>query len=339
MGQHRRPKPVTTATRVAVAVSVAGAATTAGVASAHAASVSTWDAVAQCESSGNWSDNTGNGYYGGLQFSPSTWSAYGGRAYAPEASGATEAQQIAVAEKVLSGQGPGAWPVCGPRAGLTRDSPAPALAAVRAAPRIATAKVQASSAASVAVAFARARVGGSYRYGGTGPAYDCSGLTQAAWAAAGVDIPRTSQEQLASLPHVSLFALQPGDIVGYFGGSHVTVYVGGGKVVGAENPVTGIALIPLSWGRQVPYTAVRPSGGVVSRTVNVPSTRAQGAPQSALPHKALAKGTHTVRSGEWLSSIARQYHVAGGWQKLYQLNKGVVGGNADLIYPGQVLTL
>lgn len=339
MGQHRRPKPVTTATRVAVAVSVAGAATTAGAVSAHAASVSTWDAVAQCESSGNWSTDTGNGYYGGLQFSPSTWSAYGGRAYASEASGATRAQQIAVAERVLSGQGPGAWPVCGPRAGLHAGGAAPVLPAVRAAPRIAASRVQTSSAASVAVAFARARVGGSYRYGGNGPAYDCSGLTKAAWAAAGVDIPRTSQEQLASLPRVSLSALQPGDIVGYFGGSHVTIYVGGGKVVGAENPVTGIVLIPLSWGHQVPYTAVRPSGGVVSRTVNVPATRAQGAPQAALPHKSLGKGTHTVRSGEWLSSIAREYHVAGGWQKLYQLNKGVVGGNADLIYPGQVLTL
>jgi len=339
MGQHRRPKPVTTATRVAVAVSVAGAATTAGVATAHSASVSTWDAVAQCESSGNWSISTGNGYYGGLQFSPSTWAAYGGRAYASEASGATRAQQIAVAEKVLSGQGPGAWPVCGPRAGLTRSGPAPVLAAVKAAPRVATAKVRTFSATSVAVAFARARVGGSYRYGGTGPSYDCSGLTRAAWAAAGVSIPRTSQAQLASLPRVSLSALQPGDIVGYFGGSHVTLYVGGGMVIGAENPVTGIVLIPLSWGHQVPYTAVRPSGGVVTRAVNVPSTRAQGAPQAALPHKALAKGTHTVRSGEWLSSIAREYHVAGGWQKLYQLNKGVVGPDADLIYPGQVLTL
>jgi cell wall-associated NlpC family hydrolase len=339
MGLHRRPKPVTTATRVAVAVSVAGAATTAGVATAHAASTSTWDAVAQCESGGNWSISTGNGYYGGLQFSPSTWAAYGGRAYAGEASGATKAQQISVAEKVLSGQGPGAWPVCGPRAGLARGGPAPALAAIRAAPKAATARTTVRSAASVAVAFARARVGGGYRYGGNGPTYDCSGLTKAAWAAAGVDIPRTSQAQLADLPHVSLSSLQPGDIVGYFGGSHVTLYVGGGMVVGAENPVTGIVLIPLDWGRQVAQSAVRPSGGTVSRTVNVPATRAQGAPQSALPHKALAKGTHVVRSGEWLSSIARQYHVAGGWQKLYDLNKGVVGGDPDLILPGQVLTL
>ncbi len=72
-----------------------------------------WDAVALCESGGNWSINTGNGYYGGLQFSASTWEAYGGLAYAPRADLATREEQIAVAEKVLAGQGPGAWPTCG----------------------------------------------------------------------------------------------------------------------------------------------------------------------------------------------------------------------------------
>jgi resuscitation-promoting factor RpfB len=72
-----------------------------------------WDAVASCESGGNWSINTGNGYYGGLQFSSSTWLAYGGGAYAARADLAAKSQQIAVAEKVLAAQGPGAWPVCG----------------------------------------------------------------------------------------------------------------------------------------------------------------------------------------------------------------------------------
>ena len=80
---------------------------------ASAASPNDWDAVAQCESSGNWAINTGNGYYGGLQFSQSTWAAHGGTAYAPRADLATKSEQIAVAERVLAGQGPGAWPVCG----------------------------------------------------------------------------------------------------------------------------------------------------------------------------------------------------------------------------------
>ncbi|MFC5644770.1 transglycosylase family protein, partial [Kitasatospora cinereorecta] len=65
--------------------------------SASAAPVSTWDKVAQCESTGNWSIDTGNGFYGGLQFTSSTWAAYGGTAYAPQANLATKAQQIAIA--------------------------------------------------------------------------------------------------------------------------------------------------------------------------------------------------------------------------------------------------
>jgi resuscitation-promoting factor RpfA len=72
-----------------------------------------WSGVARCESSGNWSANTGNGFYGGLQFTASTWQAYGGGQYAPRADLASPDQQIAVAEQVLAGQGVGAWPVCG----------------------------------------------------------------------------------------------------------------------------------------------------------------------------------------------------------------------------------
>ncbi|MFZ3496901.1 peptidoglycan DD-metalloendopeptidase family protein [Streptomyces sp. 5.8] len=92
---------------------------------ASAASVGTWDKVAQCESTNGWSIDTGNGYYGGLQFSSSTWAEFGGRQYAPQADQATKAQQIAVAEKVLAVQGPGAWPSCGKLAGLQRGGPAP----------------------------------------------------------------------------------------------------------------------------------------------------------------------------------------------------------------------
>ena len=72
-----------------------------------------WSGVARCESGGNWSINTGNGYYGGLQFSQRTWEAFGGAAYAPRADLATRDEQIAVAEKVLAVQGARAWPTCG----------------------------------------------------------------------------------------------------------------------------------------------------------------------------------------------------------------------------------
>ena len=102
----------TTLTRFAMAVGTAGAVAAAAPA-ANAASASQWDQVAACESGGNWSTNTGNGFYGGLQFTAETWNGYGGGQYAPTADQASREQQIEIAEKVLAGQGAGAWPVCG----------------------------------------------------------------------------------------------------------------------------------------------------------------------------------------------------------------------------------
>ena len=115
----RKANPVR---RRVTGVAVAGVATVAGgMATASSAQASTvWDRVAACESGGNWSINTGNGYYGGLQFSDRTWDGFGGERYAPTANRATKAQQITIAQKVLASQGPGAWPTCGARAGLTR---------------------------------------------------------------------------------------------------------------------------------------------------------------------------------------------------------------------------
>jgi nucleoid-associated protein YgaU len=92
-----------------------------GAAPANAASTSTWDKLANCESSGNWHINTGNGYYGGLQFSLSTWHGYGGSGNPANASKAT---QIRIAEKVLAGQGWGAWPSCSARLNLSGSSSA-----------------------------------------------------------------------------------------------------------------------------------------------------------------------------------------------------------------------
>ena len=96
---------------IATAVTASGV-TAAVLAGPTAIAAPDWDELAECESSGNWSTNTGNGYYGGVQFSDSTWDAYGGEAYAPRADQATREQQIAIAEKTLAGQGHGAWPGC-----------------------------------------------------------------------------------------------------------------------------------------------------------------------------------------------------------------------------------
>ncbi|MDN3294882.1 transglycosylase family protein [Streptomyces ficellus] len=129
-GRHRRYQP-SRINRASLTVTASGAGMALpliGAGSAHAASVDVWEKVAACESTNDWQVNTGNGYYGGLQFSQSTWEAYGGTRYAPRADLATRDQQIAIAEKVLKGQGPSAWPTCSVKAGLARGGDAPDIA-------------------------------------------------------------------------------------------------------------------------------------------------------------------------------------------------------------------
>ncbi|MED5813504.1 transglycosylase family protein [Mycolicibacterium sp. 050232] len=134
-GRHRKPASASSAKNVAK-IAVTGAAIAGGslamAGQATAATDGEWDTVARCESGGNWAINTGNGYHGGLQFSPSTWSSHGGGEYAPTAYLATKDEQIAVAERVLASQGKGAWPTCGrglsgasPRNVVAEPAPAP----------------------------------------------------------------------------------------------------------------------------------------------------------------------------------------------------------------------
>ncbi len=132
-GKHRRPSSVgPKIARLTLASAVAGA-PFALTAPAQAASDATWDKLAECESGGDWDANTGNGYYGGLQFSESTWDAYGGEEYADNAHQASREQQIAVAERVQDGQGWNAWPSCSDQVGLSGGDDAPDAASTRSA--------------------------------------------------------------------------------------------------------------------------------------------------------------------------------------------------------------
>lgn len=119
-GRHRKPSNTgRTVAKVALTGIALGGAGVALAGNASAAPDSDWDRLAQCEAGGNWAINTGNGYQGGLQFSPSTWNAHGGGEYAATANQASREQQIAVAEKVLASQGWGAWPSCSSSLGLS----------------------------------------------------------------------------------------------------------------------------------------------------------------------------------------------------------------------------
>ncbi len=120
-------KPSTAVRRTIARVVIAGVAVGAPLAlsSSFASADPNWDAIAACESGGNWSTNTGNGYYGGLQFTQGTWTANGGSGNPANAS---REEQIRVANNVLRSQGIGAWPVCGKKGG----SAAPAKAKTKA---------------------------------------------------------------------------------------------------------------------------------------------------------------------------------------------------------------
>lgn len=149
-GRHAKPSQLPVHLRRAAFVGGTVALTPVLLAgNAQAAPDSAWDKVADCESGGNWAINTGNSFYGGLQFTQSTWAAFGGTQYAPRADLATREQQIAVAEKTLAEQGWNAWPVCSGKAGVrgygvdlrgdvttpqAAPAPAPAEAAPAAAP-------------------------------------------------------------------------------------------------------------------------------------------------------------------------------------------------------------
>jgi resuscitation-promoting factor RpfA len=234
-GKHRRPSK---AVRVVALAGVTGAAVAAplmAAGNASAATASEWDAVAQCESGGNWSINTGNGFYGGLQFSASTWAAYGGTAYASTANQATKAQQIAVAEKVLGSQGKGAWPVCG--TGL-------------------------SSAA----------------YNGSAPSTGSTGSSSSTGSSTGSSSSSSTATRSAD--------------------------------------------------QQAATRSTERTAPKASKTVTTPTGK----------KVKKGDGEYKVVTGDSLSAIAAKHHVAGGWQKLFELNKDIVE-DANLIYPGQQLHL
>jgi cell wall-associated NlpC family hydrolase len=355
MGRHRKRKQHQAVASLGVA-SVAGVtALTAGGASAHAASVSTWDKVAACESGGNWQINTGNGFYGGLQFTASTWLAYGGGKYADRADHATKSQQITVAERVLNGQGPRAWPVCSVRAGLTRGGPAPSVRVQSApaqhraqAPSGPTSRRVASvtTAGERAVAYARQQIGVHYLWGGMTPrGFDCSGLVSAAWSHAGVHLPRTADAMWHGLPRVSMSHLQPGDIVafGYSSGyaNHVGLYAGHGMLIdtSSHRPGGGVGIASLAsrtgGGAWHALGAVRPHGhsSVSYRTVKAtPKVTPKVTPKTVeaapvVPHEAetppivsATDVTHTVVPGDTLSHIAALYDVKGGWAAIFHAN-------------------
>lgn len=282
-GRHRKPSTArTVALRTATAGALIGGPALALAAPASAAPLSVWDSVAQCESSGNWSINTGNGYYGGLQFAQSTWEGFGGLQYAPRADLATKSEQIAVAERTLAGQGWGAW-ACASMVGAygspeNRDAAAAGGSAAVATPAVAATAQRATTRAAVSSS-------GTYtvKSGDTLSTIASSlGTTwQALWNA---------NRSLISDPNW----IQ----------------------VGQQLKTSGSA---------APAAPARTEAARTTTAAHVSAASTSGK-------------TYTVRSGDSLSKIAGAQHVAGGWEHLFNLNKGAIS-DASLIYPGQVIKL
>lgn len=350
MAKHRKKRDTQSTGPIAAVTLGAGVvgALAFGSGSASAATASEWDAVAQCESSGNWSINTGNGFYGGVQFTNSTWAAYGGLAFAPRADLATKAQQITVAERVLttgwngnSPQGKGAWPVCGVGLSSTPYTPAGTSGGTTpATPPPVTpsgSKVPApGSKADLAVKYAVAHISSApYLYGGNGPTqFDCSGLTSQAWLAAGINLPAIARDSYAQAQLPSLLSsatyvnsvadLRPGDLVTYngFSGGHVALYVGpigpnGENLVetNSRHPGGGV-----NWsfmddrsgrGPAARTEMVRPAPFVPASPAPTPTPTPPPVPTptpTPTPPPGNNGGTYTVQPGDYLSKIAQKVY-------------------------------
>jgi len=187
---------------VTVGAAAVGLGATVGIGTATASAAEhDWSGVAACESGGNWSINTGNGYYGGLQFNQGTWAAYGGTSYAARADQASASEQIAVAEKVLAGQGVGAWPTCGKR--LTGGSTAVPAEAKAPAPKAETKAAPAPKAETKAAPKAAAPKAAAPKAAAPAAAAPARQVTEA-----------TRSTRQAPAPTAGNYEVKPGDTLG-----------------------------------------------------------------------------------------------------------------------------
>ncbi|WP_328560911.1 transglycosylase family protein [Streptomyces coelicoflavus] len=333
-GRHRRPRQ---APALVVAAGVTGSAIAIpllGATGAHAADGANWDRVAECETGGAWSQNIGNGYYGGLQLSQEAWEQYGGLDYAPSADQASRSQQIRVAEKIHADQGIAAWPTCGLLAGLGNDSGVAS--------------------------------GGSDAAGdGASEGTDTSGETDGSGSSespTNSETPESSQSPDSSEPSRSSGATDSAD-------AQETSESGSEAPSSSPSPSSSESSdspSETSPGDTDPSTksdtstefdpdaAAEQPGGEGSSgagrhrgdSADEDTADRSRTDDSAGRHasrdgepREVEDGSYTVRSGDNLWAIADSLDVDGGWHALYADNETVVGADPDHILPGQTLTV
>ncbi|WP_399926046.1 transglycosylase family protein [Streptomyces kanamyceticus] len=356
-GRHRRPRQ---APALIVAAGVTGSAIAIpllGATSASAAETVTWDKLAECESGGAWSANPGNGYYGGLQLSEDMWEKHGGLDYAPSADQASKSQQIAVAERILDGQGPEAWPSCAPITGLTDGG---AAADVDPGDPIPPEPTDSSdrndSNGSNGSTGSEKSKGSKDSEGseGSGDSKDSKGkaadkssdkasddASDSPGSADDADDTPGSGDASRDKNH------EKGDKQGNSGnGDKGDKGPTGGKSGRDEAPSADTPGSKDPAALSDDSTSGRHRG---DRADESPASGGESGSGGDRPGRhasrggerteKVADGTYTVRSGDNLSAIADDLDVKGGWHELYTENKKTVGADPDLILPGQSLDL
>ncbi|MFF3709540.1 transglycosylase family protein [Streptomyces phaeochromogenes] len=296
-GRHRRPRQ---APALLVAAGVTGSAIAIpllGATGASAASGTTWDAVAECESGGSWSANSGNGYYGGLQMTQETWEDNGGLDYAPSADQASRSQQIAVAEKILAKQGTSAWATCGLVAGLTQNSD--------------SADADAGGAEESPTPLSGLGMGGS----SSGTKSDTSGSSSSSDSSSGSGDSADSQDSDSSSTDATAKSDDPDK-----------------SSQNGETSTEGSGTEDTGSGRHRGDSA--DEGAADSRADD---SAGRHASRSDSESRVAAEGSYAVRSGDSLWGIADSLGVEGGWRALYAENKEAIGDDPDFIIPGQSL--
>ncbi|NUP16671.1 MAG: LysM peptidoglycan-binding domain-containing protein [Streptomyces sp.] len=342
-GRHRRPRQ---APALLVAAGVTGSAIAIpllGATGASAAEGNVWDKVADCETGGSWSADSGNGRYGGLQLTQDDWDKYGGLDYAPSADLASRSQQIAVAQKILEDQGVGAWRTCGLLSGLTQETGSVDLDTGVA--EDSPSEVSGSSGLLDSSTSPKSN-GSSGDSGGSG---DSEGSADS--SASGADISQSpsgsSDTSSESSKDSSASPSSPSSSPEADNSSKSDTSSGADV---SQSPDSSPTLTPGSDNQDNSGQDEGSSGLVDTGTFGAAAAdTASGAGRHRGPSAdesdsadgaAKPSGRHasyTVRAGDTLASIADSLDLDGGWRALYKANKSAIGADADHIFPGQTL--
>ncbi|MEZ7158890.1 transglycosylase family protein [Streptomyces sp. MAD19A] len=301
-GRHRRPRQ---APALLVAAGVTGSAIAIpllGAGAASAADGETWDRVAECESGGSWSQNTGNGYYGGLQLTQDDWENYGGLEFAPSADAASRNQQITVAERILADQGVGKWRACGLLTGLNQDTASPDVD-----PGVPSGAEQDDT-----------RTGGTSTPSGSPESSDSPASPSPSATSGSSDGSGEARGDADAGASPSASATTESDESDKSGQS-----TGSSAVTESEDGGSGRHRGPSA---QEDVTA----------DAGAPSSGRHASPSTDTP-AGIADDRYTVQDGDSLTSIADSLALTGGWTALYVENQQVIGDDPNLILPGQRL--